>query len=134
MKSWGYVKTNNKCFLFRHNPIVLFILLFRANRNFLNEYHLSGLVIGICTFLIIGIFHPIVVKAEYYWGTKCWWIFLLLGIGGAIASLYTDNILVASLLGVFAFSSFWTIKEVFEQEERVKKGWFPKNPKRTYKF
>ncbi len=48
--------------------------------DFLNEYHLSGLVIGICTFLIIGLFHPIVVKAEYYWGTKCWWIFLLLGI------------------------------------------------------
>ena len=45
-----------------------------------------------------------------------------------------ENILIASLLGVFAFSSFWTIKEVFEQEERVKKGWFPKNPKRTYKF
>ena len=44
--------------------------------DFLNEYHLSGLVIGICTFLIIGLFHPIVVKAEYYWGTKCWWIFL----------------------------------------------------------
>ena len=85
--------------------------------DFLNEYHLSGLVIGICTFLIIGLFHPIVVKAEYYWGTKCWWIFLLLGIGGIIA-----------------FSSFWTIKEIFEQEERVKKGWFPKNPKRTYKF
>ncbi len=30
--------------------------------DFLNEYHLAGLVIGICTFLIIGIFHPIVVK------------------------------------------------------------------------
>ena len=104
------------------------------NMDFLNEYHLTGLVIGICTFLIIGIFHPIVVKAEYYWGTKCWWIFLLLGIVGVIASLYTENILIASLLGVFAFSSFWTIKEVFEQEERVKKGWFPKNPKRTYKF
>ena len=53
--------------------------------DFLNEYHLSGLVIGICTFLIIGLFHPIVVKAEYYWGTKCWWIFLLLGIGGILA-------------------------------------------------
>ena len=56
------------------------------------------------------------------------------GIGGIIASLYTENIMIASLLGVFAFSSFWTIKEIFEQEERVKKGWFPKNPKRTYKF
>ena len=74
--------------------------------DFLNEYHLSGLVIGICTFLIIGLFHPIVVKAEYYWGTKCWWIFLLLGIGGIIASLYTENIMIASLLGIFAFSSF----------------------------
>lgn len=102
--------------------------------DFLNEYHLSGLVIGICTFIIIGLFHPIVVKAEYHLGTKCWWIFLLLGIGGVIASLCTENIVVASLLGVFAFSSFWSIKEVFEQEERVKKGWFPKNPKRIYKF
>jgi len=102
--------------------------------NFLNEYHLSGLIIGISTFLIIGLFHPVVVKAEYYWGTKCWWIFLILGIAGIIASLMTNNILVSSLFGVFAFSSFWTIKEVFEQEERVKKGWFPKNPNRKYKF
>lgn len=99
----------------------------------LNQYHLSGLVIGICTFLIIGLFHPVVVKAEYYWGTKCWWIFLVLGIAGVVGSLWTQNILISSLLGVFAFSSFWTIKEVFEQEERVKKGWFPKNPKRKYR-
>ena len=52
--------------------------------EFLNEYHLAGLFIGICTFLIIGLFHPVVVKAEYYWGTKCWWIFLILGIAGVI--------------------------------------------------
>ena len=31
----------------------------------------DGLLIGIVTFLIIGLFHPVVVKAEYYWGTKC---------------------------------------------------------------
>ncbi|MGL5262424.1 MAG: DUF4491 family protein [Bacteroides sp.] len=102
--------------------------------EFLNDYSLAGLFIGICTFLIIGVFHPIVVKAEYYWGTKCWWIFLVLGILGVIASLLVESIIISSLLGVFAFSSFWTIKEVFEQEERVKKGWFPKNPNRTYKF
>lgn len=99
-----------------------------------HSYHWSGLIIGICTFLIIGLFHPIVVKAEYYWGTKCWWIFLILGLVGVVASICTANILVSSLLGVFAFSSFWTIKEVFDQEKRVKKGWFPKNPKRKYPF
>lgn len=38
--------------------------------EFLNEYHLAGLFIGICTFLIIGLFHPVVVKAEYYWDTR----------------------------------------------------------------
>ena len=102
--------------------------------EFLNEYHLAGLFIGICTFLIIGLFHPVVVKAEYYWGTKCWWIFLVLGIAGVVASLSIANVILSSLLGVFACSSFWTIKEVFEQEERVQKGWFPKNPKRKYKF
>ena len=55
----------------------------------------DGLLIGIVTFLIIGLFHPVVVKAEYYWGTKCWWIFLVLGILGVIASLFIDSVFVA---------------------------------------
>ena len=102
--------------------------------DFIIDNHLQGLVIGICTFLIIGMFHPIVVKAEYYWSTRCWWLFLVLGIAGVISSLCIENVVISSLLGVFAFSSFWSIKEIFEQEKRVQKGWFPKNPKRTYKF
>lgn len=102
--------------------------------QFLTDYHLTGLVIGICTFLIIGIFHPIVIKSEYYWGTRCWWLYLIAGILGVIGAVWVDNLLVSSLLGVFSFSSFWGIKELFEQEQRVRKGWFPKNPKRTYKF
>ena len=102
--------------------------------QFLTDYHLTGLVIGICTFLIIGIFHPIVIKSEYYWGTRCWWLYLIAGILGVIGAVWVDNILVSSLLGVFSFSSFWGIKELFEQEQRIRKGWFPKNPKRTYKF
>ncbi len=102
--------------------------------EFIETYHLQGLFIGICTFLIIGLFHPIVIKAEYYWGTRCWWIFLLLGLVGIVLSILFENVVLSTLLGVFAFSSFWSIKEVFEQEERVKKGWFPKNPKRTYRF
>lgn len=93
---------------------------------------LYGLGIGLATFLIIGLFHPIVVKAEYYFGTKCWWVFLVAGIVGVALSLWVENLFISALLGVFSFSSFWTIKEVFEQKERVKKGWFPKNPKRNY--
>ncbi len=102
--------------------------------EFLTTHHLLGLVIGIGTFLVIGLFHPIVIKAHYHWGTGCWWIFLLLGIIGVTLSIIIGEVLWSALLGVFAFSSFWTIKELFEQEERVKKGWFPKNPKRQYPF
>ena len=102
--------------------------------DLLTEYRVAGLALGICTFLIIGLFHPIVIKAEYYWGTRCWWVFLLLGLGGVAASVCVSDLFVSSLLGVFAFSSFWTIKEVFDQEKRVRKGWFPKNPRRKYKF
>lgn len=58
-----------------------------------------GILIGLYSFLLIGLFHPIVIKAEYY--------FCITG-----------------------FSCFWSIKELFEQEKRVEKGWFPKNPRR----
>lgn len=90
----------------------------------------EGLIIGVCTFLIIGLFHPIVIKTEYHFGVRVWWVFLLLGLAGVAGSLVVSSTLLSTLLGVFAFSSFWSIKELFEQRERVRKGWFPKKPKR----
>ena len=71
--------------------------------DWLATLHFEGIVIGICTFLIIGLFHPIVVKAEYYWGTRCWWWFLLLGIAGIIGSVLIGDILISTLLGVLFF-------------------------------
>lgn len=93
----------------------------------------DGLIIGLSAFLIIGIFHPIVIKTEYYFGTRPWWIFLVFGIGGIIGSLFIGNTLLSILTGILAFCCLWSILELFEQKTRVEKGWFPKNPKRTYK-
>ncbi len=98
--------------------------------DFLQHWHLLGLIIGAGTFLIIGFFHPIVIKCHYYFGTRCWWWFLILGIVALATSIIIVDVLWSSLLGVFAFSSFWTIGEVFEQQKRVKRGWFPDNPNR----
>ena len=102
--------------------------------EWLANCHVGGIIIGISTFLIIGMFHPIVVKAEYYFGTRCWWWFLLLGIAGLVWSVLSSNLLFSSVLGVFPFSSFWSIKEIFEQRKRVLKGWFPMNPKRKHEY
>jgi len=37
-------------------------------------------IIGIAVFLIIGVFHPVVIKTEYHVGVKAWPIFLVAGI------------------------------------------------------
>lgn len=92
---------------------------------------LTGLAIGVCAFIIIGIFHPIVIKTEYYTGTRLWWVFLLVGLLGCGAAIIINHTFVSAVTSVIAFSCFWSIKELFEQRERVRKGWFPKNPKRT---
>ena len=96
----------------------------------LQEYNLTGLFIGLGTFLIIGLFHPVVIKFHYRFGTGCWWWFLVLGIVCCGASVAVSDIALSTLLGVVAFSSFWTIGEVFQQQKRVERGWFPENPKR----
>lgn len=97
------------------------------------DFNFLGVVIGMVTFLIIGLFHPLVIKAEYYIGVKSWWLFLLLGVLSAIASLLVMDLVISIILGVVAFSSFWSIGEVFQQKKRVEKGWFPANPKRKRK-
>lgn len=99
----------------------------------LQDHHLLGLTIGLLTFLVIGVCHPLVIKGEYHFGTRCWWVFLIVGVLSLAGAAFVDDVLLSSLLGVWAFSMFWSIKELFEQKERVAKGWFPANPKRNKK-
>jgi len=98
--------------------------------DFIETYRLTGVVVGLITFLIIGLFHPVVIKGEYYFGTRCWWVLALMGIAGLVgAVVWYDRIIIAVSCGVFGFSAFWGIKELFEQKKRVEKGWFPKRKK-----
>lgn len=90
----------------------------------------TGIIIGASVFLMIGFFHPVVIKAEYYFGTGCWPVFAVVGTAALVGSLFVANTVISVLLGAFAFSSFWSILELFEQKKRVERGWFPKNPKK----
>lgn len=92
--------------------------------------YFTGLTIAISTFVIIGVFHPIVIKTEYYTGTKFWWVFLLCGIICIALSLLVEQVIISSVTGVLGASFLWSIGELFEQKKRVEKGWFPKRPKR----
>ena len=96
--------------------------------------NLSGLLIGIAAFLSIGLFHPIVIKAEYYFSKRCWWAFLIVGIACVAVSLMLADTIASTIVGVFGFSSLWGIGELFEQEKRVLRGWFPRNPNRRIPY
>lgn len=96
--------------------------------------YFEGIIIAVATFMIIGVFHPIVIKSEYYWGVKCWPLFAVAGIALLVSSLFISNILIAAIVGVTGCSSLWSILELFEQRERVRKGWFPMNPKRKGEY
>jgi len=92
--------------------------------------YFTGLIIAFSTFLVIGLCHPLVIKTEYYFGTRPWWVFLVIGLLLIVGSLLVNEVILSSLLGVGGASLLWGIGELFEQKKRVERGWFPKNPKR----
>lgn len=93
--------------------------------------YFTGMIIGLISFASIGLFHPIVIKGEYYFSSRIWPLFLISGIILLFLCALFENIIISSTLSVLGFTCLWSIGEIKEQEKRVEKGWFPKNPKKN---
>ena len=63
-----------------------------------------------------------------------WWGFLAIGLACIGTSLLVDNVLISSAISVFGYCLLWGIGEVIQQEERVRKGWFPQNPRHPERY
>ena len=85
-----------------------------------------GLAIAVVTFLIIGAFHPIVIKAEYHFTYRCWPVFLAAGLILIGISVFINDPIISCILGVTGCSCLWSIPELKSQEKRVERGWFLK--------
>ena len=90
----------------------------------------TGVISGVAMIILTGIFHPVVVKCEYYFSARVWPVFLVLGLISCVVSLLATNEAVSSVAGILGAILLWCIRELKEQEKRVKKGWFPENPSR----
>lgn len=90
----------------------------------------EGLLVGLMTFGLIGLFHPVVIKGEYYFGRRIGILFFICGICSGVLSVFTDNIWVSIISGLFACCFFWSVAEVRQQEKRVLAGRFPIHPSR----
>lgn len=93
---------------------------------------LFGLILGAFMLLVIGSGHILIIKGEYHYGTKLWPIFLLIAFSCIIPSILIGDDFISGILGILGFTFLWSIHELFKQKERVKKGWFPMNPKKRY--
>jgi hypothetical protein len=96
----------------------------------LHSLNLAGFIVGAATFAIIAISRYLCIKTEYYFTKKFWIGFLIIGLLSLAGSLWVRNLLLSTILGINGFTFLWGIGEILEQEERVNKGWFPRNPKR----
>lgn len=72
----------------------------------------------------------LVIWGEYYFSKKIWPVFLAVGLTLLAGALFCKGKILSPLLSIAGFCSLWSIKELFEQEKRVQKGWFAKNPNR----
>lgn len=90
----------------------------------------TGLAIGAIAFGIIGIFHPVVIKCEYHFSDRIWPGFLVGGLLLCGVSLFVHHTILSATLGILGCTLVWSVRELKEQTERVRKGWFPANPNR----
>ena len=97
---------------------------------FNNKLNITGLIIGGYSFLNIIIARWACIVGEYHFTKKLWIAFLLTGLILLPLSLINSSIIASTIMGITGFTYLWGIHEIIEQEERVNKGWFPKNPKR----
>ena len=61
------------------------------------ELNFEGILIGIASLLIIGLFHPIVIKCEYYFSQRVWPVFLVTGLLLLAAALFVQGLFPFSL-------------------------------------
>ena len=73
------------------------------------QVNMEGVAVGIVALVMIGVFHPIVIKCEYYFSHRIWPLFLAAGIGFLLAALFTNGML-SMILGLAGVSCLWSIR------------------------
>jgi len=92
----------------------------------------DGVVFCVGIVGIIAFTRWLCIWGEYHFTKRIWYVFLLLGIVCTVLSLFLEPVILAGAVSVLGFCFFWGIGEVIKQEERVRRGWFPANPKRAH--
>ena len=58
----------------------------------------GGILLGGASFVIIGVLHPIVIRAEYRFGKNCWPACLIAGLALAVAVILIIDLFINSAM------------------------------------
>ncbi len=86
-----------------------------------------GILIGVVTFLIIGLGFPLVIRGERTFGYWSWVYMMSIGFLIIAASLFIQNDWLSVIVGVIGATFVWGSTELKEQAVRAELGWFPFN-------
>lgn len=93
--------------------------------------NITGLGLGLFMLFAIGFGFFWVIKVEYFLGAEVWKWVLVVGLLICLASLFMPTFSGSALLGIVGGSVIWGATELPGQEERVRRGLFPANPRRV---
>lgn len=113
---------------------VIFIGYFYHKKVYTRTMNYSGLYLGLFMLLSIGFGFFWVIKLEYYWGARLWKAVLGVGLLICLASLFVPSFSASALLGILGGSVVWGATELPAQEQRVRRGAFPANPRRRREY
>jgi hypothetical protein len=91
----------------------------------------TGLGLGLFMLFAIGFGFFWVIKVEYYLGARLWRWVLVIGLLICLGSLFLPSFNGSALLGIVGGSVVWGATELPGQEQRVRRGLFPANPRRV---
>jgi hypothetical protein len=94
----------------------------------------AGLVLAALIFGTIGLGHVAVRKLNYRYGTKPAPFFLVLGLAFLGLSLLVTSDLASAALGIVRMTTLWDAVEFVRQEERIRPGACPGEPRPAVKL
>lgn len=91
----------------------------------------TGILLGLFSALAIGLGYVWVIRLEYHVGAHVARGVAALGVAVVLASLFIPSFTFSAMAGIVGGTIFWGAAELPKQEQRVARGWFPANPRRT---
>ncbi len=90
----------------------------------------TGILLAVFTFFAIGLGFVWVIRLEYHVGAHVAWVVGLLGVLMMLGSVLIPCFYGSAFLGILGGTVLWGATELPDQEVRVAKGQFKKNPKK----